>query len=259
MSKPHLTPNKLFGSKQLPPKWQLAKSAFICYTSFPQAFEPYIIENAPERYFLHSPNSEVRLGRFKEDYFLVISEVYGFAVGSTTVEELIHYGITKIIGIGYAGAFKGTPMGHPFWVPATMSDLPLAHHYGVEAFESCGPSADFASHLQQLLAEHDHSWSPLTVWNGNSLYREYDETIDLMRDHGCDIVNMDTLSIYAVAPRCTADASYIYVGTITDSSDDSKSEWDSDLIEAVENKETRPHDEVVQFMVESFIPSLKSA
>ena len=98
MQAPHLTPAKLFGSKQLPPAWQQAKTAFICYTPFPQAFAPYVIESAPERYFLHSPNSEVCLGRFGNNSFLIISEVYGFAVGATTVEELIHYGITQIVG-----------------------------------------------------------------------------------------------------------------------------------------------------------------
>ena len=256
MTTPHLTPSKLFGSKQLPSAWQQAKTAFICYTSFPQAFSPYIVESASERYFLHSPNSEVRFGRFGDHSFLVISEVYGFAVGSTTVEELIHYGIKHIIGVGYAGAFNGAAMGQPFWAAATMADLPLAYHYGVGAFESCAPSDYFAAHLQQLLDQHEQTWERLTVWNGNSLYREYDATITTMREHGCDIVNMDTLSIYAVAPQCAVDVEYIYVGTITDSSNDAGSEWDSDLIEAVENKDERPHDALIRFMVELFLPSL---
>ena len=42
-----------------------------------------------------------------------------------------------------------------------------------------------------------------------------------MKDQGCDVVNMDTLSIYAVTPVCAHDAhrevGCLYVGTVTDS------------------------------------------
>ena len=200
MSTPHLTPENLLGNSRLPEHWQAAETAFICYTPFPNGFKPYITEVATERYFLHSPNIEVKLGQFEGHSFIVLSEVYGFAVGSTTVEELIHYGIKRIIGVGYAGAFNGAPVGKYFIATATMSDLPLAHHYGVEAFTPCHPTATITAQLKAKLQHTDQQWGEYTVWNGNSLYREYSETIEQVRAHGCDIVNMDTLSIYAVAP-----------------------------------------------------------
>ena len=132
-SKPHLTPEKLFKNK-LPAEWSTAKIAFICFTPLPKGFLPYIKEVAQERYFLHSPNSEVHLCEFDGNSFIVVSEVYGFAVGTTTVEELIHYGVEYIIGIGYAGAFNGAQVGKRFVAQDTMSDLAIAAHYGVDAF-----------------------------------------------------------------------------------------------------------------------------
>ena len=256
MPTPHLTPANLLGDSRLPARWQAAQTAFICFTPFPNGFKPYITEVASERYFLHSPNSEVRLGQFGDQSFLVLSEVYGFAVGSTTVEELIHYGIKQIIGVGYAGAFNGAPVGKHFVATATMSDLSLAHHYGVQAFASCGPTPSLLRELQALLEQGEQVWGEYTVWNGNSLYREYPETIAQVRDQGCDVVNMDTLSIYAVAPVCAPDARYLYVGTITDAADSNEETWASDLIEAVERQSAHPHDHLVKFMVESFLPSL---
>jgi len=256
-SKPHLTPEKLFKNSKLPAHWAKAKIAFICFTPLPTEFQNYIKEVAKERYFLHSPNSEVYLCEFNGVAFIVLSEVYGFAVGTTTVEELIHYGIDTIIGIGYAGAFNGAAVGQRFVAKDTMSDLPIAKHYGVDAFEHCAAEEQFYSLLN---AHIDDTWGHYTVWNGNSLYREYPETIQQMTAKGCDVVNMDTLSVYATSKVCSdelkKDINYIYVGTVTDSANTEGEDWDSDLIEAVEGQAQHPHDDLVKFMVEVVMPSI---
>ncbi|MCB8960465.1 MAG: hypothetical protein H6651_09130 [Ardenticatenales bacterium] len=263
MNNPHLTPANLLGGRRLPPAWAAARTAFICFTPFPNGFAPYVTETAPERFFLHSPNSEVRLCHYEGIPFLVISEVYGFPVGATTVEELVHHGVRQIIGVGYAGAFNGATMGQPFVATHTMADLPLADHYGVPALAPCGPAGDLEARLAAVLAAHHLTWAGYTVWNGNSLYREYPHIIDFMREQGCDVVNMDTLSLYAVAPVLAREIGEpvhcLYVGTVTDSAQDEAEEWQSDLIEAVERKEAHPHDRLVQFMVEQFLPSLEQA
>jgi hypothetical protein len=75
-----------------------------------------------------------------------------------------------------------------------------------------------------------------------------------MKARGCEVVNMDTLSIDAVTPVCAHDAqrdvSCIYVGTVTDSMSDETDEWSSDLIEAVKREADHPHDELIKFMVQ---------
>lgn len=256
-SKPHLTPEKLFKNTKLPANWLAAKVAFICFTPLPNGFQKYIKEVSQERYFLHSPNSEVHLCESDGIPFIVLSEVYGFAVGTTTVEELVHYGVEYIIGIGYAGAFNGAQVGQRFIAKDTMSDLPIAMHYGVDVFEHSVVDAEF----YKLLKLHiDDTWGSYTVWNGNSLYREYSETIQEMTTKGCDVVNMDTLSVYAASKVCAEelkkDIHYIYVGTVTDSANTEGEDWDSDLIEAVEGQEQHPHDDLVKFMVEGVLPTI---
>jgi len=254
----HLTPKKLLGSVDLPQEWAVAQVAFICFTPFPNGFKKYVEQISKERYFLHSPNHEVRLCKFEEIPFLVISEVYGFAVGATTVEELVHYGIKYIIAIGYAGAFNGAPMGQSFVAKATMADIPLAAHYGVPEFFSCEPTKELCELVDSCI--EDNSWGHYTVWNGNSLYRESDQIVQKMKDHGCELVNMDVLSIYAVTPVCVLDTqqdvSCIYVGTITDSNATEGDDWESDLIEAVRRDEEHPHDKLIKFMVETLLPRL---
>ena len=257
---PHLTPQKLLGKRPLPPHWQAAQTAFICFTPFPNGFKPYVVEAASERYFIHSPNSEVRLCRFQDIPFLVISEVYGFAVGATTVEELVHYGLRQIIGIGYAGAFSGAEMGQRFVAAGTMADLPLAAHYGVDAYDVCEPRGRLVEVMEECVERDTAVWGQYTVWNGNSLYREYSETVAQMREKGCEVVNMDTLSLYAVAPVCAREVqeevSCIYVGTVTDAAEGETADWQSDLLQAVDRQQAHPHDALITFIVEVVLPAI---
>lgn len=82
----------------------------------------------------------------------------------------------------------------------------------------------------------------------------------------CDVVNMDTLPIYAVTPVCVCDAGRdvecIYVGTVTDSTgdgaDDADVDWESDLIEAVQREDVHPHDTLLTLLVERVLPALPS-
>lgn len=261
MNNAHLTPAKLLADMPMPAHWAEAKVAFVCYTPYPKGFDPYLLEHSSERYFLHSPLSEVRLCCHQNMPFLVISEVYGFPVGATTVEELIYRGIDTIIGIGYAGAFNSAPMGRKFIAVESMSDLPQAHHYGVNEQQIVGPSEFLLRVLMDCIKRKNEDWGRFRVWNSNSLYREYPELIDRMKAIGCQAVNMDVLSLYAVAPLCAHEAGrdiqYIYVGTITDAEGSDQDVWSSDLSEVVSGKGNSPHDTLVRLMVEDFLVSLQ--
>ena len=261
MNTSHLTPKKILSKMPVPQRWSDARIAFVCYTPFPQQFSRYVEEISTARTFLHSPKEEVHLCSYKDIPFLVISEVYGFPVGATTVEELIFRGVDTIIGIGYAGAFDSVPMGKKFIAIETISDLPLAYHYGVAALEAVKPHASMFHSLMEMVKEDGDEWGRYRVWNSNSLYREYPDLVERMKGIGCNAVNMDVLSLYAVAPVCARetrrDIQYIYVGTVTDASSTDGENWRSDLSDIVSGKGKNPHDELVKFMVEIFLPSIK--
>ncbi len=260
MTAPQITPAKLFNGKTLPVKWKEAQAAFICFTPFPAGFEKYVSEVSTERFFLHSPCSEVRLCIYNNISFIILSEVYGFEVGSTTVEEIIYHGIHNIIGIGYVGAFNGAPIGQKFIAKSALSDLPLARHYGVEANERVYPSPKFYSLLKSLGNATGTVWEEYSVWCINSLYREYPETIKEMKEKGCSVVNMDTISVYAVADVCAketgSEINYIYVGTISDSESDDGESWQTDLIETITTDKKQSHDELSEYMVENVLTSI---
>ena len=44
--------------------------------------------------------------------------------------------------------------------------------------------------------------------------------------------------------------------TITDSMESKSENWDSDLIDAVKREKAHPHDKLVKFLVETFLPQL---
>ncbi len=260
MNNPHLTPANLLADMPMLVRWAEAKIAFICYTPFPIGFDSYVLEVSTERYFLHSPMQEVRLCRCRDIPFLVISEVYGFPVGATTVEELIYRGIDTIIGIGYAGAFDTSDMGKKFVAIETISDLPQAYHYGVDQEQIVKPSPIMLDVLKECIEDEIAKWGHFRVWNSNSLYREYPDLIEKMKSKGCQAVNMDVLSLYAVAPVCARETgkeiNYLYVGTVTDAEEGGEDKWSSDLSEVVSGKGNNPHDALVRIMVEEFLVSM---
>lgn len=99
---PYITPKKLLGNHALPIKCVIA---FICYCPMPSAFDRYDLNiEKKERYFLHTHNNHVRFCHANGSDFVVIAEVYGGPISTTTVEELHHYGVSTIIGIGFVGS-----------------------------------------------------------------------------------------------------------------------------------------------------------
>ena len=187
----------------------------------------------------------------------MISEVYGFAVGTTTIEELVHYGIDTIIGVGYVGAFTEAATGDKFIADSVMSDLPLATHYGVGAFEPVMPSNRLDAFLSERLSSLAHSLRRLKVWNSNSLYREYGDTVARMKSRGCQVVNMDTLSVFAAARLCREETGrpieYAYAGTVTDA-EGTDDEWESDLMDAIGGEKASSHDELIRILVTRAMP-----
>ena len=258
MKKPHLTPSHLFSNNQFPGEWNRVKTAYICFTPFPQGFAPYVKEIRKQRFFLHSPPSEVRFCQYGENSFVVISEVYGFAVGTTTVEELIHYGVETIIGVGYVGAFNGAPTAQKFLTASARSDLSVGLHYGYAPMKPAFPSKKLNNFLKGKITKFSKSCPEYHVWNSNSLYREYEEVLEKMKSEGCQVVNMDSLSVFAAAELCARESEkrveYAYLGTVTDSSGGEEG-WDTDLMETIGGDKSQSHDELIQILVEELIPS----
>jgi len=81
-----------------------------------------------------------------------------------------------------------------------------------------------------------------------------------MKELGCSAVNMDVLSLYAVAPVCAREAArdihFVYVGTVTDAESGEEQNWQSDLPNVVSGKGKNPHDDLVRFMVEGLLPRI---
>lgn len=152
-------------------------------------------------------------------------------------------------------------MGQSFLATQALSDISLATHYGIEAFVPSYPSRGLYQQVKEIVREEGQSWGEYRVWSSNSLYRESPELIARIKEAGCDVVNMDTLSIYAVGHVCAKERNQqmdcLYVGTVTDSEkEDTEEAWDSDLLSAVKREEAHPHDKLVGFMVEQVLERL---
>jgi purine-nucleoside phosphorylase len=209
--KPYITPAKMHGNKRLPLDCDFA---IICYCPQPKIFDQYKVfetswmsdsngmnvENKT-RYFIHSHPMHVIFCSYtntkgKRKDFIVISEVYGVAMSTTTIEELVFYGIDDIIGVGFVGAFD-----HDLKIGDNIYAKKALIEEGLKSTEIyISPYIYFDPELITS------KW--VTVWCTNTLYQEYHHDILKAIEKGCSVVNMDTSHFYLTTKQLDCVASY---------------------------------------------------
>jgi purine-nucleoside phosphorylase len=217
--KPYITPNKMHGNKKLPGTNSF-DFAIICYCPQPKIFDQYKVfdkqwvlneqginvENQT-RYFIHSHPMHVIFcsctnSKGKKKDFIVISEVYGVAMSTTTVEELVFYGITDIIGIGFVGAFDNNlKIGDNVCAKSALIEDGLK---STEKYSK--PNINFDP---ELITKN-----LVTIWCTNTLYQEYHHDVVRAINMKCSVVNMDTSHLYLTAKQL--DCFVSYYATVSD-------------------------------------------
>ena len=220
---PYITPRKLLGDKSLPEAVASCKLAFVCYCPMPFIFDRYKLNiRLDDRYFIHSHNSHVMFCDYLGSKFIVIAEVYGGPMSVTTVEELKHYGIKTIIGIGFVGSLTSRlPTGRIIVAEKALVEPGTTPHY-CKNTDIVGPT------LQLKMGGFSQEY----VWTTNALYREYKEDVETALKFGCSVVNMDTSHLYAACKMLDIACEYYAVVSDVIGNDDNCT-WDNSLTKAV--------------------------
>ena len=223
MQDPYITPRKLLGDISLPIE---CNRAFICYCPMPDIFLKYRINiELKHRYFIHSHNCHVMFCEFNDEKFIVVAEVYGGPVSVTTVEELNHYGIKTIVGIGFVGSLVSSlNTGDMIYAGRALEENGTTPHYHKSESNYVLPRqiCDVTQPLCDGITEQ-------CVWTTNALYREYQNDIKWAKSMGCTVVNMDTSHFYAACSLLNIKCEYYaVVSDVIDST-----EWVNELTNAV--------------------------
>lgn len=193
----HLTPKSLVGERFGADVFGGIRIALVGYCPPPKALDDYAPERVTDQHFIHVSPDSVRILNHNGRRMLSLAHVYGGPVSSATVEELAYYGITHILAYGLAGALgtKGLAMGDFYLVETALAADGTTPHYTGDKIVS----AD--SGLRDVVLKNwtGSALTPVRAATGDAIYRESDTMLDGFRAQGCDVVNLDSAHLYAVA------------------------------------------------------------
>lgn len=217
---PHLTPQSLVGRRFAPDVFGDVKVALLGYCPPPSALERYAPQRVEDQHFIHVSPDSVKLLTHGGRRFLSLAHVYGGPVSSATVEELAYYGIETILAYGLAGGLgtKGLAMGDFYIVQDAFAADGTTRHYTDETIVT----SDKQLHEKALAfwpqTPGIKPIEPVRAATGDAIYRENDAMLEGFRRQDCDIVNLDTAHLYAVARENAArrTVAAIQCGVISD-------------------------------------------
>lgn len=198
---PHLTPQSLVGRRFKRDTFDGIRVALVGYCPPPTALDQYAPRRVLGQHFIHVSPDSVRILAHGDRRFLSLIHVYGGPVSSATVEELAYYGIEVILAYGLAGGLgtKGLQMGDFYLVrDALAADGTTPNYCGEVIITADNQLAKVALTIWQG-SFPDAQIIPVRAATGDAIYREDDAKLDRFRKQGCDIVNLDSAHLYAVA------------------------------------------------------------
>lgn len=262
MMSPHLTPEKLVGTRFSKDTFAPIKVALVGYCPPPKALLKYAPMETSEQYFIHMSPASVQIGEYQGIKFLSLFHVYGGPVSSALVEELAYYGIEYILAYGLAGGLgtKGLKMGDYYLINTAHVKDGTTPHYTKESL------VDSSHHLNEVLLELAQSNSELSSMQcvkavtDDAIYREYESELQEAIALGCDIVNCDSTHLFAACN--TTGIATTECGVISDVANSHDSQWESTLsgiLTETNGNEINPLERVgniVEFYVETLLPKL---
>ena len=218
----YITPSKMHGNKKFPMRCDFA---FICYCPMPKIFKQYESMHQDIRYFVHSHPMHVMFCTNNSYNFVVVAEIYGGPMSVTTVEELHHYGVRKIIGIGFVGSFDPDLMigDNLAAIHAMTESIPASAFYYQSDIMGIADVSDLFYERQNYhvfpmgLMSIDYGNDDVKikhgkVWTTNGLYRETKKQVEraIRLDNNC--VNMDTSLSLSTPSGRQLDTAWIHDG-----------------------------------------------
>ena len=139
------------------------------------------------------------------------------------LEKLTAMGCKKFIVCGGCGALLPDMQCGELLLPTSaVRDEGTSYHYVAPARE-IQMQDEVKTRLCQFLDERDMQYRCVKTWTTDAMYRETVDLIELRRQEGCSVVEMECASFYAVAQYKN-----VALGVLLYAGDDlSKKTWDS--------------------------------
>jgi uridine phosphorylase len=215
MSQPIITPRKflraIYGRDALPPEVAGCTCAVVAFCQFRNMQRKLHVEPVSSSLFSLLHQTHQFIGHVAGRTILALENLQGGPLAATVFEELAHYGITQVLGYGYAGSLTRTvPIGQLVLAEEALISDGTSRAYLPHATR-VAPAEPLVRQLRTCAAQIGVGLYRATVWTTDALYREYPEEVATWRARGAAVVNMDTAHFYAVSQVVGLSAAYACV------------------------------------------------
>lgn len=133
----------------------------------------------------------------------IIAIASDFGVGAPAaavmLEELIAWGVSEFISIGFAGSLReDLPPGSLVVCDNAFRDEGTSYHY-IETTAPATPDPRLTSKLESCLASTGLSYTKGPTWTTDAIYRETPSEVQYFREQGALVADMEAAALFAVA------------------------------------------------------------
>jgi uridine phosphorylase len=215
MSQPIITPRKflhaIYGRDALPPEVTGCTCAVVAFCQFRDMQRKLNVEPVSSSLFSLLHQTHQFIGHVAGRTILALENLQGGPLAATVFEELAHYGITQVLGYGYAGSLTRTvPIGQLVVAEDALLSDGTSRAYLPQEVRVASNDA-LVRELRACAVQMGVMLRGATVWTTDALYREYPEEVAVWRARGATVVNMDTAHFYAVSRVVGLSAAYACV------------------------------------------------
>ena len=123
----------------------------------------------------------------------------GGPAAAVMIEELIGWGVRRFISIGTAGSLVADlPPGSLLLCDGALRDEGTSYHY-VPAGGLARPHAGLTDRLGKALSDQGLGYRRGPTWTTDAIYRETAGEVELFRNEGALVVEMEAAALFSVA------------------------------------------------------------
>lgn len=171
----------------------------LVITFFKEGIIKLLEEHKIKEYYLITGENDIQVYKFVDKEIILIHGKIGCPACGGALEELIAFGVKKVMFCGGGGVLKPEiTKGHMMIVDGAIRDDGFSYHY-FEPSRIIEAQSEVNDIIAKYLDERKLDYFRGIVWTTDALFRETKEKIKCRKEEGAVIVEMEQSGCIAVA------------------------------------------------------------
>ncbi len=205
----------------------MPEKCVFCF--FPEIIEKFIQEY-PNRIIEYFKTESIKIPIYELDYngkkIALMQAGVGAPIAGGQLDELVAMGCKKIMVCGSCGVLdREIVVGHLIIPISAVRDEGTSYHY-IKPSREIEMDSRIVEKIEKILKEHNVSYIKGKTWTTDAFFRETPNKVQLRKEEGCIVVEMETSAYLAVAKYNNIDFGQIlYAGDNLDGDMWDKRDW----------------------------------